>query len=268
MHDAAGRSPDGLDGPPSRDDLDVPATVFCTVCGSVDCTGCEKATPRVEGATPWEDGRGPAVVRLWKTAQITTLQGEAFFGALPEGRIGAALTFAVACELFAISSLLVLWLPLAYACVPELAEALATDPDRRVPFFAALALAGPALSVVMVGLHVVWGFALELGLGLSGTKTRLAHALRYSLYACGWDLVTSPFGFAAGWASSGFAGATNELQAALRVPRFATRAYLDRGRLVPANSARRALATAAVLTGGVVLAGAIGLGVAIVVALA
>ena len=65
----------------------------------------------------------------------------------------------------------------------------------------------------------------------------------------------------------GFRGAARELRAALRIPRFATRAYVGRARSVPDSKARRALTVAAVVTGTVVLASAAGLGFALVSAM-
>lgn len=207
------------------------------------------------------------VARLWSTARLTTVDGEAFFAALPEGGVAPALSFALLCELMAIASLLLILVGLCAAVAPEVVLALASVRTLGVPFFATALLAAPLFALVMVALHVVWGATLELGLRLSGARARPAHALRYALYACGWDLVTSPFGFAAGWVVSGLPAATLELRAALRIPGCATRAYLRRGRALNDRNARRALVTAVVLTGGLVVGAAAALGVAIVVAM-
>ncbi len=205
--------------------------------------------------------------RLWQTAHLATMDGEAFFGGLPDGSVSAALAFAISCEMLAIASLALAWVPVVYALVPGFVEALVADEERRGLVAFTIGAAVPALAVLMVTLHVLWAGGLELGLRLAGAPGRATHCLRYALYSCGWDLVTSPFGFAAGWLSVGLRGATGELRAAVRIPRFATVAYIGRARQVPERKARRALLVAAILTGGIVVLGAAALGVALVVAL-
>ncbi|HVU03011.1 MAG TPA: hypothetical protein VHC69_33895 [Polyangiaceae bacterium] len=243
---------------------DFPPAIICVTCGRTDCLGCV-APARREAATPWEAGGEPVLRRLWKTARLATVDGEAFFGGLPDGSVFSALGFALSCEMLAIASLALAWFPIVYALVPEFVQAVATDQERRGAVAVALSAAVPLLALMMVVLHVLWAGGLELGLRLAGAKGRASHCLRYALYSCGWDLVTSPFGFAAGWLSSGLAGAAGELRAAVRIPRFATVAYIGRARNVSERRGRRALRVAAMLTGSVVLAGAVALGVALVV---
>lgn len=255
------------DGGDAFFDRDVPAAVVCTVCGLSDCIGCERTAPSLARRTPWEAPSGSALERLWSTARVATVDGEAFFGALPQGNLGAALGFAAVCEFCAIASFLVVWFPLAYVCVPELVVSLARDPSRRTALLAALSLSVPVLASLMVLLHVIWGGSLELGLRLSGAEARPTQGLRYALYACAWDLVTSPFGFVAGWLTGGLLSAFREVHAAVRIPRFATRAYLDRSRGVTQRHARTALVIAALLTGSIVVAGATALGVVILAVL-
>lgn len=204
--------------------------------------------------------------RLWRTAVMATVDGESFFGELGEGSVAAALRFALLCELFAIASLAAVWIPISYALVPGLVESVLFDSHSRLAVAGVLA-AVPLLALMMVLLHVLWGTSLEVGLRLSGAEPRAAHCLRYALYSCGWDLVTSPFGFAAGCVSSGVRGAARELRAAVRIPRFATRAYVGRARKLPDAKARRALGLAAVMTGAVVIASALGLVTALVAAM-
>jgi hypothetical protein len=250
------------------DDRDVPAAVLCTICGRADCAGCTPPERPAPGTgTPWEDRGGPAWARLWQTARLATVDGEAFFGRLEEGSVPAALGFAVTCELLAIASLALAWVPIVYAMVPGFVESVLTDTEQRGLVLGAIFASVPALAALMVALHVLWAGGLELGLRLSGAPGRAAHCLRYALYSCGWDLVTSPFGFIAAWKASGFRGATSDLRAAVRIPRFATVAYIGQARRVPERSAKRALLIAAVLTGGFVLLGAGAFGVGLVIAL-
>jgi hypothetical protein len=261
----AGRArtaPDDADLP----DTDVPAAVLCMACGRMDCAGCVTSERAPIVSTPWEANDRPVWHRLRETAHLATVDGEAFFGTLPDGSVTAAFGFALSCELLAIASLALISLPVVYALVPGFVEEIAADHERRAWVAASITSAIPLLALMMVGLHMLWAASLEFGLRLSGAKARPAHCLRYALYSCGWDLVTSPFGFAAGWASVGFRGATAELRAAIRIPRFATVAYIGRARSVPERKARRALLVAAVLTGAIVLALALTLGVALVLA--
>ncbi len=245
------------------DDSDVPAAVFCLRCGRADCAGC----PPVEsaaGATPWEARELPLFRRLWETARLSTVNGETFFGTFGEGNVGAAFGFALTCELLAIGSLACLWLPFLYALSPGLVESLLADPARRHVVVSVSVLSVPALALVMVGLHVLWASGLELGIRVTGAKGRASHCLRYALYSCGWDLITSPFGFAAGCAAHGIRRATAELGAAIRIPRFATMAYMTGARGLGERQRRTALRVAVALTGSIVLGGALAFGVALV----
>jgi hypothetical protein len=258
-------APGGADAPEGRDDADVPAAVFCMICGRSDCAGCTAPERPSLARTPWEEAKLPVWRRLWQTARLATMDGEAFFGGLGDGSVSAALGFALSCELLAIASLAAAWLPIVYVLVPGFVEAMFADEEHRGFAIAAVGCSVPVLAVVMVVLHVLWAGGLELGLTVTGAPPRPSHCLRYALYSCGWDLVTSPVGFAAGWASSGFSGAAAEFRAAVRIPRLATLAYVGRARHVPDPQARRALLVAAVLTGAIVLVGALALGVGLVI---
>jgi hypothetical protein len=249
-------------------DADVPAAVLCTTCGRSDCIGCAPPEREDSAATPWEARGQPVWHRLWQTARLATIEGEEFFGGLPDGSVSAALGFALSCEMLAIASLAIAWLPIVYALVPNIVEAIASDHERRALVVGAISASVPLLAVMMVVLHVLWAGGLELGLRIAGAKGRAAHCLRYALYSCGWDLVTSPFGFAAGWASVGLRGATGELRAAVRIPRFATLSYIGRARNVSERRGRHALFLAAILTGTVVVTGAVAFGIALVVVFA
>jgi hypothetical protein len=254
-----------LRGP--SDDDDVPASVTCAVCGAPDseCLGCASPTDRrLEPRTPWEDPRLSRWQRLLLTARLVTVEGEAFFGTLPDGSVRSALGFAFLCELLAIGSLVLAWLPIVYAFVPGYIDELLADPGRRHLAIAVVAAAVPALSVFMVGLHLLWALALELGLVLAGARGRMAHCARYALYSCGWDFVTSPCGFAAGCVAQGFHAARSEIQTAIRVPRFATTAYVGRARALSDKAGRVALLIAVLLTGSIVLVSAFALGAALV----
>jgi hypothetical protein len=268
MATAARPAPSRDEGPESQDDIDVPALVFCAICGRADCAGCldkERAQPLE--STPWETAGTPVWRRLWPTARLATVDGETFFGGLSDGSVAPALRFAFACETVAILSFALLCGPLAYAMAPGFVESIFRDPEQGHTAIVVTLLAVPLLSVLMVMLHLSWALGLEIGLRVAGAEARVTHCLRYALYSCGWDLVTSPFGFGAGCVTGGFSGATSEFRAAVRVPRFATRAYLGRARKAGDRAARRALVVAVLITGTIVLGGAATLGVGIVAAM-
>jgi hypothetical protein len=203
---------------------------------------------------------------LWKTAHSSVVEGEAFFSGLADGALGRAFGFAFVCELLAVGSLVAVWALSTYAVAPDLIVALWYDDDLRVPVFATLALCVPGLASTMVLLHVVWGAGVELGLRLQGEPVRLSHALRYALYSCGWDLLTSPRGLCAAAFTRGPAQGFRDVRAAVRVPRIATRAFLTGARRLTDDQARRAVWTGAAITGALIVSAAIGLLFAAIVA--
>jgi hypothetical protein len=237
-------------------------------CGRVDCAGCVRLTPeRERGSTPWEGTKGSVVSRLWQTARMTTIDGETFFAGLGDGSVMAALRFAVMCEFLAIASLAAFFGAVAYLAAPAFVNSLLADPEARRIVLATFGVGVPTVALLMVAIHALWAGGLELGLRFAGAPGQTRHCLRYALYSCGWDLVTSPFGFVAGCVEGGFAVATAELRAAVRIPRVATFAYVGRARGMPMVNARRALLVAGTLTGSVVLFCVGALGVTLVVAM-
>lgn len=239
------------------DSFDFPAAVLCAKCRSPDCPGCAITERPPPGSVPWEVGTTASWTALWSTARSSTVDGESFFAKLPSGRLGAALFFASLCELLAIGSVAVVLVPLAYALSPAMIHSLwETGAGGRVGLWMLSAVVG--LSAVMVLLHLLWGAGLELGLRLQGHPVRLSWTLRYALYACGWDLLTSPFGLVTSSITRGLAQGLRDVRAGVRIPRHATRAYLLLARCAPEPSARGALRTAALITGTVVVMGVVG----------
>jgi hypothetical protein len=256
--------------PPTPDSAayaEVPAAILCASCGRVDCTGCVRASVPVGSSTPWENDSGPLFRRLWQTARMATVDGETFFADLGDGRVAAAMWFAFTCEFLAIGSLATVFSLAAYLVAPAFVASLMADDAARRMLLVTFTAGVPLVASCMVAIHVLWAGGLELGLRFVGARGQARHCLRYALYSCGWDLVTSPFGFFAGCLEGGFDVATAELRAAVRIPRIATFAYVGRARGMPMVSARRALLVAGTLTGSVVLFCVGALGVTIVVAM-
>jgi hypothetical protein len=53
----------------------------------------------------------------------------------------------------------------------------------------------PALAALLVSAHAIHGVALDIGARRAGAKGTPLRALRFGLYAAGWDLVFGPIGF-------------------------------------------------------------------------
>ena len=173
----------------------VPAAVLCAFCGQPDCPGCRADESRsgVLAIVPWERPGG-LWSRLWSTANATTRSAETFFGALPDGAVGPPLRFAVLSELLAIASVVAVLLPLFVLALPALALELVSDPSLRAASLRGVAIGIPLLAAWMVVAHVMHGAALDIGARRLGARSQRRRALRFGLYACGWDLMMGPIG--------------------------------------------------------------------------
>lgn len=181
---------------PSGEFLDVPATVVCARCGDVDCTGCEHEQSRsgVVAIIAWEKPALPATSRLWATARATTRDAEIFFELLPDGPILPALVFATICELLASAAMLLLVVPVAAVVAPEWLKHLVLDPTARDLALRVTMLGVPAFATLLVIAHAAHGLSVDIGAKRVGARSSRSRALRFGLYACGWDLVMGPLG--------------------------------------------------------------------------
>ena len=93
--------------------------------------------------------------------------------------------------------------------------------------------------------------------GQSGTVS-VSHGARFGLYACGWDLMTSPLGVVCALLLRGPVRGLAPIGAAARAARPAQRAYLTACRGFDEAAGRRALRLAMVVVGAAV--GALGIG--------
>ncbi|WP_437679474.1 hypothetical protein [Sorangium sp. So ce131] len=216
----------------ARDDeaFDVPAAVLCACCGQPDCPGCSAACDEGSGVVaivPWERPIGGVWSRLWATSKATTLGAETFFAAMPDGALPAAMRFALLAETLAILSMIAALLPLVALALPTLTLELARNPAARASALQWLALGVPALTVWMVLAHAVHGAALDLGARRQGARPERRRALRFGLYACGWDLMAGPLGALAMILASGRKGVDQLLSVSLRVPGKASTALLQ-----------------------------------------
>jgi hypothetical protein len=179
-----------------RDDLfDVPATVVCALCGDVECPGCANEVSRsgVVAVVPWERPGATFGARLWATARASTFEADRFFESLPDGPIAPALRFAIVCELLASSAIAACVIPAALLLAPEWLRALLFE---RAGLLARATFVGvPALALLLVAAHAAHGWSLWFGARkLRAASRGPSRALRFGLYAAGWDLVIGPLG--------------------------------------------------------------------------
>lgn len=233
------RAPPLHEEPP--DIFDVPAAVLCARCGQPDCAGCEDPS-ELEGSgvvaiVPWERP-GATWQRLWATARATTIGADSFFAAMPDGPVRPAASFALLAELLAVFSMFVLLVPIAAIALPGVAAAIVSDPHLRARALFWMAVGVPALSVWMAIAHAAHGVALDAGARRHGGRSQRRRAIRFGLYACGWDLMSGPLGAIAAAFSEGRKAAGDALSASMRVPARATAALLQGVyALTPANAA-------------------------------
>jgi hypothetical protein len=245
------------------DSFDVPAAILCACCGQADCFGCATATDTESGVLaiiPWERSNAGTWSRLWATANATTHGAESFFAVLPDGEIQAAMRFAVLAELLAVGSMVALLVPLAALALPTVALALLHDGALGLTVLRWIAAGVPALALWMVLAHVAHGAALDAGARRQGAQGQRRRALRYGLYACGWDLMAGPLGLLVTLGSKGFRACLALVELSVNAPSRAANALLQGVyRLPPERVARArrtgsvAAAIIAVVSGGVVL---------------
>ncbi len=249
--------------------VEVPAAVVCAQCGDPECPGCVDVDEPTQASgvvavIPWERPGATPMARMISTARLSTLNADSLFGSLPGGEVSKAMKFAMLVELLAISSLAVLWAPVIYALAPDFWQAVWAAPAARRTLVSMVVAGIPAAAAAMVALHVVWGLALELGVRRVGGKPSWKRGLRFAAYSCGWDLVTSPFGFIALTLADGPAKAVDALKAAVRVPRKAPRAYARGAHKLSLADAKSSVRIAWFITATVVLVGLLFIGVAAV----
>jgi hypothetical protein len=215
---------------PGRDldsaiDFEIPPVTRCAECRRFDCDGCERVLSHA--LLPWEQHHGHWLRRLWETARRSLSAASESCLDSKTPRPLKALSFAFLVELFASFSLVFGVSLLAIGVVPRAALLVLQQPAGLGVLFGF----GSALALFLVVLHVVWGFGLELGLALVGSGFELRRGVTFALYACGWDLFTSPVGFVVAVARSGLKGGLAEMREATRVPRDAVLRYvtMDRG---------------------------------------
>jgi hypothetical protein len=255
----------------TRDDsafdlIEVPATVVCAACGNPDCIGCGVEEPThasgVMAIIPWERPGVGLLRRLWQTSYLATTHARTFFGSLPDGEISAALAFALVCETTAVLGLCIGASAVAFVLLPELPRLLLNDPALRRMVIRGIAFGALLLVIAMVSVHAAHGVALDGAARRFGTRKR-GRGLRFGLYACGWDLITLPFGLLTLALIEGISVARRAMPLGLTAPLQSAEAYLvgvhelapDAARAVARRAARfTAIPVLVILAAGALIA--------------
>ena len=168
---------------------------MCAHCGDADCPGClhEQTRSGVVAVVPWERPGAPALTRLWATARATTFDAERFFESMPDGPIAPALRFAVASEMIAATAMgLLAIVPLSLIApawvkhvVVDEGATLARARLRRRP--GARARCSSQRTSRTAGRSIA-------GRAARAPAAATSRAVRFGLYAAGWDLVIGPLG--------------------------------------------------------------------------
>ncbi|MEP7049418.1 MAG: hypothetical protein ABJB12_03655 [Pseudomonadota bacterium] len=243
----SGRAP--LDS--ALDLVEVPATVVCAVCGTPDCLGCaafeHTNASGVVAIIPWERPGMGFFRRLWQTSTLATVHSRTFFASLPDGDISPALTYALVCETFAVSGLGIIGALLALAFLPELPHLMVDDPLLRRAVVRGALSGIVMLMFAMVSVHAAHGVALDLAARRLGGRSK-GRGLRFGLYACGWDLITLPFGLLTTALVEGPKAARRAAPLGLTAPLQAAEAYLTGLHGLNPETARLAARRAAYFT--------------------
>lgn len=222
---------------------------LCARCGLPSCGGCLQSAAAPASGLPWEDTPRPWLERLWQTALDTSTEPERVFAELTPGRVSPALGFALLSETLALGSLVLLGSAGLWLGAPEVGQKLLRDPEAIAAGLALLA----ASVLLMLVLHVLWGICLDVGAGYGRGPLDVRHGARFGLYACGWDLMTSPIGVFWSLLFAGPLRGFAPVGAAARAAWPAQRAYLEACRGFGADARRRGVRLAAVVVGAVVL---------------
>jgi hypothetical protein len=207
-------------------DAEVPAAVVCAHCGDADCPGCfeEQTRSGVVAVVAWERPGAPALARLWATARATTLDAERFFESLPDGPFAPALRFALASEVIASTAMaLFALIPLAFFA-PGWVHHLLVHETATVLRLAVTGI--PGLAGLLVAAHLAHGWALDLGARRSGMPGATRRAVRFGLYAAGWDLVIGPLGILVLAVKEGGRAALSVANVGIGLPGRSARAFL------------------------------------------
>jgi hypothetical protein len=134
--------------------------------------------------------------------------------------------FAVLAELLAVMSMVFAVLPLLGLALPTLLLDVARSPALRGAVLRWVLLGIPSVAAWMILVHVGHGAALDIGARKQGGRRDRRRAVRYGLYACGWDVMFGPLGVIVELATKGVSALPEVTKLMVRVPRRSTDAFL------------------------------------------
>jgi hypothetical protein len=191
----------------------------------------------------WERPGARVMPALWETARAATRNAQAFFELLPDGPIAPALRFAVTCEVLAATGAVLSTIPFAAVLAPRWLKHVVLDAEARELALRFVAVGIPALAVLLVLAHAAHGLALDRGARKSGSRAARSRALRFGLYATGWDLVVGPIGAVVVALKEGLRAMFGLAGLMYGLPTRASRAFLRGCYRLEGNRADSALAT-------------------------
>lgn len=201
---------------------------------------------------PWEERRDMRA--WWITCMRVTEPPTIWLDEVLAGRVLPAVAFALLAEVLAVASYAI---PVVLGGQLILAAFGAASPAGGLVRGTLGACLG--LGAFMVLLHVVWVAVLEVLLILRRRKAQWGPAMLLGLYACGWDMVTSPGGVILGLPYGGWSRVGRLLRGATANPRAACLYYLVTTRDVSPKMALRLAIAAAVFAVLLGIVGAAGL---------
>ena len=159
------------------------------------------------------------------------------------------------CELVASGAIVLLLLAFAGVLAPAWLKHVVLDPAARDLALRILATGVPGLALLLVVAHAAHGFSLDVGARKVGGRAAATRALRFGLYATGWDLVQGPVGAVVLGVKKGL-GAWGAMHVS-SVPTKSSRAFLRGCYRLAGPAADRALGTSYVAAVIATLVGAI-----------
>jgi hypothetical protein len=190
--------------------------------------GCEPGELKsgIVQIVPWERD-GSLWSRLWNTAYLATLESQAFFSKMTDGPLMPALRFAFLAELLSASAMALFGGAALIACAPHILIPMLRTP-ATLAWFLRLALVGvPALATLLVAAHAAHGSWVDKGARKVGAASAHNRALRFGLYACGWDILLGPIGLLVLLFKQGPKGTSALFSGAAGLPTRATEAFLQ-----------------------------------------
>src|SRR5690606_1195891 len=127
---------------------------------------------------------------------------------------------------------------LALLVLPAIGATLVESASLRASVARIIGFAVPGLALVMVLLHVAHGVSLDRAARQQGSR-QTGLGLRFGLYACGWDLVTLPFGLLLLTLTDGPFTALRHSGRGVTAPNRAALAYLTHVHRLPHDAALR-----------------------------